>query len=84
MTARYYDAVGSEDSVRLLSNPLNDDLLQSDECEHTDDIRTNNVNSNYCLTCHSASSLDTVNPTVGYVDNDHLVSQQFLILTNPF
>lgn len=68
MTAKYYDVPGSEDTVRLLSNPLNSENFPSDEQEHSEENKTNN--GNYCETCNSASNGDITNFSSPFIDND--------------
>lgn len=75
MTAKYYDVPASEDTVRLLSNPLNSETLQSDEQEHSDEHKTNN--GNYCQTCSSASNGDIANFASPFIDNDISLSNNF-------
>lgn len=70
MTAKYYDVPPNEDTVRLLSNPLNSENFQSDENEQSDDCKTSNGNSNYCHSCSSATNGDVSNYSSAFIDNE--------------
>ncbi|KAK6619939.1 hypothetical protein RUM44_006339 [Polyplax serrata] len=70
MSTRFYDTVGSDDTVRLLSNPLNNEGLQIEEV--AEDVWLNNSTSD-CSPCCPLLKNEASNVSLRYVDSDHPV-----------
>lgn len=69
MSSNFYDTTGNDDTVRLLSNPLNNENFHSDE---TEDAQNQN---SYCVKCSvSLSEVNTLSHD--YLSNEHPVSMK--------
>ncbi|EEB11130.1 zinc transporter, putative [Pediculus humanus corporis] len=68
MSTRFYDIPNGDDTVRLLSNPLNNENLQVDEFEFSEEARLNNSAS--CSGCCSSLPQETSNISINCLEND--------------
>ena len=73
MSTRFYDIPNGDDTVRLLSNPLNNENLQVDEFEFSEEARLNNSAS--CSGCCSSLPQETSNISINCLENDLSVSK---------
>lgn len=74
MTSRYFDALDTEDAVRLLGNSLNSDHVNPDEYDHSEDhIKCKNSATNLCVTCNAATNNDTNNVQVSKFLSNYFV-----------